>query len=361
MSANTRWFAALCVVLLLGLLTGCGPTFGDLPLPGSGVSGSTQQVTVEFDDALNLADGALVKVDGVDAGRVRSVRVRDFTAQALLEVRRSADLRVAATYRLRYTTPLGELFVDVTNPDRGQRLRDGAHVSARRSSTAPTVEDALAQASLLINGGGLTQLQTVTDELNSALGGREETVRRLLLRLASFLDDADATTTDVGRALDALARLSVELRARQGTIKRALHQVRPAAKVLRTNTPGITRLLRKLERFAGTANGVVGRTRQDLLTMIREVGPLLQEFLDNRARLGPSLLDLVSLGHTVDTFLPGDYANLHLIMEMDNTTFPGGPQAGGNGGPGGEPGGGGDLGGLLGGGLGNGLLGGGRP
>ena len=106
------------------------------------------------------------------------VAVEDFHAGPRWKVKTDAELREGATARLRYTTPLGELFVDITNPAKGAKLDDGTTSRARRHQTAPTVEDALAQASLLVNGGGLEQLQTVTEELNTAVGGREDTVRR---------------------------------------------------------------------------------------------------------------------------------------------------------------------------------------
>ena len=64
--------AGLLVALLLGT-AGCGPTMSDLPLPGNGVPGDTILVTVRFDEALNLAEGAAVKVNGVASGKVRSV------------------------------------------------------------------------------------------------------------------------------------------------------------------------------------------------------------------------------------------------------------------------------------------------
>lgn len=315
---------ALCGLLLgsLVLLSGCGPTMADLPLPGSGMRGDTVALEVEFDEALNLARGAQVRVNGVSSGKVRLVSTRDFKAIAVLDVRRSARLRDGATARLRYTTPLGELFVDVTNPASGALLRDGAALSTKQTSTAPTVEDALASASLLVNGGGLNQLQTVTDELNDALGGREDTVRQLMQRADTFLTQANATTADIGRALDALATVSTVLEANRATIDAALTDIRPAAKVLRKNTPGLTRLLAKLAQFSGTANGVVGATRDQIVQMLREVSPILDEFNANKDTLGPSLKALVALNDTLNAAIPGDYANMRLEMQMDKVTLP---------------------------------------
>lgn len=314
--------ALLAALSALLVVSGCGPTMADLPLPGSGVSGDTIEVRVQFDEALNLARGAQVRVNGVDSGKVRSVTAHDFKAVAVLDVRRSARMRDAATARLRYTTPLGELFVEVTNPDHGPLLRDGATLAPRQASTAPTVEDALASASLLVNGGGLTQLQTVTRELNAALGGREDTVRRLMSSADTFLTQANATTGDIDRALSALATVSEVLRANQATIDAALTDLRPAARVLRRNTPGLTRLLARLTDFSATANSVVGATRAQILQMLREVSPVLDEFIANRDDLRPSLEALVSLNGLVNAAIPGDYANMDLAMQMDKATFP---------------------------------------
>jgi phospholipid/cholesterol/gamma-HCH transport system substrate-binding protein len=328
----------------LVLVAGCGPTMRDLPLPGTGVSGHTITVKVRFDEALNLAQGAAVKINGVDSGKVQSVSTQDFKAVAVLKVKSSAQMRGDATARLRYTTPLGELFVDVSNPATGPLLTDGQTLDPANASTAPTVEDALASASLLVNGGGLNQLQTVTEELNKAIGGREGTVRQLLDRSNTFLAQANATTGDIDRTLSALAGLSKVLDANRSTITAAMHDIRPAAKVLRQDTPGLTALLAKLVQFSDAANNVVGHTRAQTLQLVRQINPVLQEFLDVSADLGPSFSDLVHVGELLNRVVPGDYANMRLELDFDKTKLPNllGPGGGGSTGAGG-----GLLGGLL--------------
>ena len=322
MTTRKRLVAVVAAVVGLGLVTGCGPTMADLPLPGNGVSGDTIQIKVRFDEALNLAQGAQVKVNGVSEGKVRSVSTEDFKAIATLDVRRSAHVHTDASARLRYTTPLGELFVDVTNPAEGALVKDGGSLDPRRATTAPTVEDALSSASLLVNGGGLNQLQTVTDQLNAALGGREDTVRDLLVRANTFLDGADATTGDIDRALRALAAVSKIANQNRATIRAALHDIQPAAHVLRERTPDFTALLAKLAEFSGTANNVVGKTRAQILQMVREVSPVLQEFLDNSALLGPSLRALVDVSNTLNDVVPGDYLSLKLGINFAGVKLP---------------------------------------
>jgi len=316
------------------LLSGCGATLGDMPLPGSGVSGDTVSLRADFDEALNLSQGAIVKVNGVDAGRVQDVTVHDFQAQAEMLVQTDAQVREGATARLRYNTPLGELFVDITNPSTGEPLTDNAVLTDKVTSTAPTVEDSLASASLLINGGGLSQLQTVTEELNQILGGRENTVRDLLDQSRLFLTQANATTADIDQTLSALNAVSEILGARHETIKRALVEIRPAAKVLRQNTAGLTRLLESLHRFSGDANSVVQATRVQLLHLIRESAPVLSELNRNARRFGPGMADLVNLAKALDGVVETDYVNLGVILPLASTALGGGGSGGGGGGGG---------------------------
>jgi phospholipid/cholesterol/gamma-HCH transport system substrate-binding protein len=312
--------ASRVVVPLLGLLlvAGCGPGLKDVPLPGTGVSGDTIRVRADFAEALNLAEGATVKVNGVDSGKVQGVEVEDFHAQAEMLVKTDAELRDGATARLRYTTPLGELFVDITNPAKGTELEDGDVLELADTSTAPTVEDALSQASLLVNGGGLEQLQTVTDELNTAVGGREDTVRTLLEQAETFLIEANATTTDIDRALRALSSVSQTLQGRERVINRAVREIRPAARVLRKNTPGLTRLLAEIEEFSAAANTTVQQTRDQLLTIIRQAEPVLAEFVKNQDRYVLSLERLVAAGGVIDGSVPGDYISLLLAAHLDD-------------------------------------------
>ncbi len=313
--------ARLAVLLGLLLVAGCGPGLKDVPLPGTGVPGDTITVRADFAEALNLAEGASVRVNGVDSGKVQAVTVADFHARAEMRVMTEAELREGATARLRYTTPLGELFVDITNPVKGPRLRDGDVLGLADTTTAPTVEDALAQASLLVNGGGLEQLQTVTEELNTAIGGREDTVRALLHEAETFLTEANATTSDIDRALRALSTVSKTLRDRERVIDRAVREIRPAARVLRENTPGLTELLAEIEKFSAAANSTVQQTRDQLLTIIHQAEPVLVEFVKNQGRYVRSLRSLVTGGGVIDSVVPGDYVSLLLAAHLDDVAL----------------------------------------
>lgn len=305
----------LVVLAAVTALAGCGPTAADLPLPGSSLRGSSYQIRAEFDDALNLAVGAPVKVNGVTVGRVRSVKAHDFTAAVTLDVRSSTHLHDGAKASLRSTTPLGELFIQLTDGEASTPIRPGTILKAADTSAAPTIEDTMTAASLLINGGGLGQLQTIVREANAALGGHEKSTREVLTRLASTAKSFNASSDDIDAALDAIARVSTVLNQRQSTVNAALTDIAPAAKVLRTNTDALAKLLRSVDDLGTTTTRVVAETRDDLLATLHELSPVLDQFVELSPEFGPGLDDLVSFAGLIDRGVPGDYLNTYLHFQ----------------------------------------------
>lgn len=315
MSRARALLASVSAVCALTLVSGCGPTMADLPLPGGDVSGDTVAVNAEFNDVLNLTTGALVKVNGIDAGKVMDIQTKDFKAVIKMKVRQDAQIRQGARARLRYTTPLGEVFVDVTNAPSGQVLADGSTLKLNSTETAPTVEDALSQASLLINGGGLNQLQTITEELNTALDGRSGRVRDVLGRTDNLMQQFNSTSGEIDRTLKALNSVSGTLSARRQTIHTALKEIEPAARALRSNLPGLTKLLAQLESFSGTSNQLVRATRDQIRVLLSEAAPTLAQFASLRPTFRATLRDIVDLGNNINQVVPGDYLNMGIHLD----------------------------------------------
>ena len=181
----------------------------------------------------------------------------------------------------------GELFVDVTNPGRG-RGADGRRrpSSLEETETAPTVEDALAQASLLINGGGLDQLQTITEELNTALGGNEDDVRLLLNQAATFLTQANATTSSIDAVLTSLNSSGGHAerpggRHQPGDEGDPTGRRRPAA-----GDPGAHGAAEGGPAVRRGRQSTVNATRSQLFALLAETEPVLAELASNRGRFG---------------------------------------------------------------------------
>lgn len=309
------------VVLLatLAVVAGCSTTAADLPLPGNGVSGDSYTLVAEFDDALNLAEGAPVKSGGVPIGRVRTITVRDFVARVSMDIEKDQALPQGSTARLRSTTPLGELFVQIDRP-RGAaqgRLAAGAVLRRDATSVAPTIEDTMSAASLLINGGGLGQIETIVEEANNALGGREPQIRSALSRITTTVRALNDGDDDIGAALTALAKVSKVLDEREDVVNAALRDVRPAAKVLRENTDELARLLRGIDDLGDVVVRVVRRSGDDLAAMLRQTGPIFEELNTVEKKFRPGLQTLIGFAKLIDKAVPNAYLNTYLYFQTE--------------------------------------------
>jgi phospholipid/cholesterol/gamma-HCH transport system substrate-binding protein len=316
MTVRRRLALVLACLLLAPLVAACSTTAADLPLPGSRLPGDTYRLDAEFADALNLAVGAPVKSGGVLVGRVRDITVRDFRARVVMDVLEDRRLREGTTVRLRSTTPLGELFVDVDEPDAdAPLLAPGSTIAAGDASSAPTIEDTMSAASLLVNGGGLGQVQTIVEEANAALGGREPAVREALGRMARTAASLNASDDELERALTALARVARVLDERQDVVDAALTDLRPAARVVRDNTDELVGLLQGIDRLGTDVTDVVERSRADLTSVLRQAGPIFEELNTTAEEFGPGLRTLVGFARLIDEAVPAEYLNTYLYFQ----------------------------------------------
>ncbi len=62
-------------------------------------------------------------------------------------------------------------------------LRDGSLIALSHGSACPSTEQTLAALSLVLNGGGLGQVQDITEALSTAFAGREHDLRGLIGQL----------------------------------------------------------------------------------------------------------------------------------------------------------------------------------
>lgn len=306
---------AVVLAMAVGVV-GAGCSVAD-PLRPTVVSAGQYTLSATFEDALNLPSGATVKLGGVPVGRVVEIVPDDYRAKITMAIDEEVEIPEGSTFRLRYTTALGEVYVEVTPAEGGTTMMaEGDVVPAEGTFVAPTVEDGLASASLLVNGGNLGQIQTIVSELNTALDGRVGATRGLLEQTDVFLAEALASTQEIDRVLDALVSASVTLDEREETINRALTDLRPAARTLTENTDELATLLRSADGLAVTADGLVRRTREDLTMIVDELGPVLDTVLAAEDDLLPALDDLATFAATLDDRVPNDYLNLYFKLRV---------------------------------------------
>src|SRR3546814_16616298 len=123
--AVTRPLRAAVVAVVLALLGSACSVLNAENIPVATGVEDPYSITVFFPDALNLANGAAVKIDGATVGRVQEVSTENFEAKVSLDIDGRTRLPQDTTFRLRPTTALGQLSVAVISGDATARLELG--------------------------------------------------------------------------------------------------------------------------------------------------------------------------------------------------------------------------------------------
>jgi phospholipid/cholesterol/gamma-HCH transport system substrate-binding protein len=321
-----RLAPVVLVPTVLAVLTGCGfKGAKSFPLPGGVATGSDATViTVQFSDALDLVPQSSVKVNDVTVGSVGDIELGkdDQGADvAIVEVRIRKDVVLPAntTASLRQTSLLGEKFVSLDAPAAAQatgRLASGAVIA--KTTRNVEIEEVLSALSLVLNGGGLEQVQTISREITLALKGREPKVRDLLTQLDTFVGGLDAQKADIVRALDSLDRLTARLSAQRTVIATALRDLPGGAKVLADQRADLTRLLTGLDRLGDVSVRVIDATQANTVADLKALQPILAG-LNSAGSALPRSLELLAtypFPREVDTGIRGDYANLYASIDL---------------------------------------------
>ncbi|MBF6082109.1 MCE family protein [Nocardia cyriacigeorgica] len=298
-----RRMVVAAAAVLAGLLVSSCSSDGiySIPLPGGADVGSDpMHIDIRFDDVLDLVPQSAVKVEGVPVGRVQDITLAEdgWTANVSTVVNSSVDLPANALAEVRQSNLLGEKFIELSAPEgdtSGPRLADGAVIPLTNTRHATEVEQVLGALSLLLNGGGVAQLQPIVSELNKALGGREDRVRAVLEQANTLIGGLEDQIDDITRALDGLETLSNRVAAQTNQLTRILDELPEGIRILEEQRPQLIALLAQLDRVGRAGFDVIDTAKDDLIRDLRALRPALQE-------LGRAAPDLVTALPLVPTY-----------------------------------------------------------
>lgn len=323
--------AAVAGVLVGSLaLTGCDFDVYQLPLPGgTEVDDDAIEVTVMFADVLDLVPQSTVKVNDVSVGKVTDVDLSGYVAEVTVELRSDTSLPDNAVAEIRQTSLLGEKFVSLGAPESGAEgeLSDGETIPLERTGRNPEVEEVLGALSLVLNGGGIAQLKTISQELNQALAGREGAARSVLTQVDTLMANLDAGKADIVGAIESLDRLARTAQEQQGTIDAALEELPSALDSLDRQREDLVTMLRSLNELGDVGVRVIEQTKDATISTLAQLEPTLRQL----ARSGDAFVKAFHVFLTypfVDEVVGrdpqvarnlhmGDYTNLSVELDID--------------------------------------------
>lgn len=316
---------AVLAAAIVTVFSGCTNWRGanSLPLPGTeGRSPGAYTVRAELPDVDNIQRNSRVRVGDVTVGNVTKIERQGWHALLTMSINGDVVLPANATATVGQTSLLGSLHIELsppTNVPPEGRLKDGALIPLSAGAFYPNTEQTLASVSLVLNGGGIGNVQDITQAFSTAFRNREGDLRSLLTQLDTFIGHLNDQTADIIAATDSLNNLVGQFAAQKPVVDKALKTIPDALAVLNAQRNNLAEALGQLGKFSALAADSVNQSKDALVKNLQNLGPVLQSLAD----AGPALtrsLDFFSTfpfpKPTLTKWLRGDYANLTAVIDL---------------------------------------------
>ena len=332
--------AGALVALFAAAVSGCGVLrdfhgANSLPLPGTKGGGpGAYTIQAQLPDVQNLKENSRVRVNDLTVGNVEKIELQGWHALVTIKLDGNVDLPANATATIGQTSLLGSVHVELAPPKDIPpvgKLKNGSLIQLSASRAYPSTEQTLAAVSMVLNGGGLGNVQDITRALSTAFSGREQDLRSLLGQLDKFVGYLNDQKDDIIAATDSLNNLVGQFADQKPVVDKALKTIPDALAVLKNERENIADALSELGKFSALAADSVNQTKKNLVQELKDLGPVLQSLADAGPALTRSLDYFATYPFpkpTISKWIRGDYGNLTAIIDMtlsriDNSFFTG--------------------------------------
>jgi len=328
---------ALAATLAAATVSACGwQGANSLPLPGTAGRGpGSYTVQAKMPDVAGIERNSRVRVGDVTVGTVTDIQQQGWHALVTMTIDGHVDLPDNTTAKTGQTSVLGTRHIELAAPTTGiapeGKLHNGSLIPLSSSSSYPTIEKTLAALSMLFNGGGIGQIQEITQSLSTAFAGRENDLRSLIEQLSTFIGHLNDQIDDIIAATDSLNRLVSQVAEQKSVIDKAVEVIPNGLAVLKDQREHLVDALDTLGKFSALSADSVNQTKDSIAAELSQLGPVLQSLGDSGQALTRSLSVLSVYPwykENLQNWIRGDYSNSVLIFDLtlsrvDNTLFTG--------------------------------------
>jgi len=316
--------AGVAAAVVLAGLSGCGwHGLNSLPLPGiAGGGPGSVTIQAELPNVTNLQPNSRVRVGDVTVGNVTKVDLQGWHALLTMTLNGDIDLPANATVKLGQTSLFGSLHIELAPPTDAPpqgKLHNGSLIPLSAAGGYPSTEQTLAAISLVLNGGGVGQVQDITEALSTAFAGRADDLRSLIVQLDKYVGYLNDQKDDIIAAADSLNNLVGQIAAQKPVIDKALKTIPDALAVLNDQRHTIADAIDQLGKFSALAADSINQTKGALVQELTDVAPVLKSLADAGPALTRSLSVLPTFPfpkETLTKWVRGDYANLTAVIDL---------------------------------------------
>jgi phospholipid/cholesterol/gamma-HCH transport system substrate-binding protein len=312
------------VVAVIAGLSGCQwRGLNSMPMPGTQGSGpGAFEVKAQMPDVAYIEPNSRVRVGDANVGSVTKIERQGWHALVTMRLNGDVSLPANATAKLGQTSLLGSLHIELAPPTAAApegKLHNGSLIPLANTGAYPSTDQTLAAVSLLLNGGGVGQVQDITAAFATAFTGREKDLKSLVTQLDEFVRHLNEQTGDIIAATESFNNLVGQFADQKPVLDKAIRTIPDALAVLNDQRNNLVTAVDAFGKFSALATDTVNKTKDALTQELKDVAPVWESL----ANAGPALTRSLSFlatypwpKETITNWVRGDYANLSLVLDL---------------------------------------------
>jgi phospholipid/cholesterol/gamma-HCH transport system substrate-binding protein len=332
-----RWRSVvLAVALTISSATACEwHGLNSLPMPGTEGGGpGSYIVQAQLPDVGYIQQNSRVRVGDANVGTITKIERQGWHALVTMTLNNDVDLPANATAKVGQTSLLGSLHIELAPPTdvapQG-KLHNGSLIPLQNAGAYPGTDQTLAALSLMLNGGGIGEVQDITAAFATAFANRGTELRSLIEQIDQFVNHVNAQTGDIIAATDSFNGLVGQVAQQKPVLDKAIQTIPDALAVLAEQRGHLVDAVDAFGKFSARATDTVTRSKDNLVQELNEIAPVLRSLADSGPDLTRSLDFLGTFPWPkgpLDKWIRGDYANITAIADLtlsriDNNIFTG--------------------------------------
>ena len=309
-------FTIFTMIITVGLAT----VIGNFSLISS-----TYEVHAVFDDATGVLRGDLVKIAGVNVGRVTAFEVDEGRATVTMELNSDVEVPDNAIVEIKYRNLLGQRVVNILEPqgpESNELLADGDTIPASQTRPALDLDVVFNNLRPLIQSTNPEDINVVARTVLDVFEGKEGDLGAILGNLGDITKEFAGGDGRLVRLVGDLKDLTDVLNNQSGNIRTGLERFVELMQSLDEITPNIEDAVVQLDELSTKFHGVLRENRSNLRQDLEDLATVLNLVDQN---LGP--LDRAT-AHLKDVMLAtarsqsyGRWWNLYVVNLCPETGF----------------------------------------
>jgi phospholipid/cholesterol/gamma-HCH transport system substrate-binding protein len=312
------------VIAIVAALSGCQwRGMNSLPMPGTQGGGpGSFEIKAQMPDVAYIEPNSRVRVGDANVGSVTRIERQGWHALVTMRLNGGVNLPANVIAKLGQTSLLGSLHIELAPPTGAApegKLHNGSLIPLASTGAYPSTDQTLAAVSLLLNGGGVGQIQDITAAFATAFAGREHDLKSLITQLDEFVGHLNAQTGDIIAATESFNNLVGQFADQKPVLDKAIRTIPDALAVLNDQRDNLVTAVDAFGKFSAVATDTVNKTKGALTQELKDLAPVWESL----ANAGPALTRSLSFlatypwpKETITNWVRGDYANLSLVLDL---------------------------------------------